>query len=304
MPLDQTINEVPQAQTEGIARRLMGDDLVNRYGDVIGARQTTAADVLRDFTIGFSHGREKVDQLHTQMQGKFRDEYNKAADRAITDKKLDIEKTTSAWEAIKWAAEKAPRGYATKMLKERLTALGFDPESLSPTAMKMLSDADFVAQLPKEKLDGAIANGQVDSTMLGAYASNPENLDRLRSEAVDRTHREVQTGELVLNAEHKALKAKQDRARFQDWRTRRPLSIANARLRNENLGLQNQKLKNDAGGGILEQILSGKGLGMTPTPVEPTAQTQPVAGADVPSPLKPAPTADAVDAAKARLGLK
>jgi hypothetical protein len=213
MPLDDTIKEVPQADTEAIARRLMGDSLVDRYGDVIGARDTGVADVLRDFTIGFSQGQQKVDELHLKMQDTFRDQYNKAAERAVADKKLDMEKTSAAWEAVKWASEKAPRGYASGILKERLAQLGFEP---TPTSLKMLADADFVAQLPKNMIDEAVANGNVNSTMLNAYFSDPMELDKFRNNAVERQRDEADTGRIILDTENKALKNKTDRAKYKD----------------------------------------------------------------------------------------
>lgn len=311
MPFDDTIPDVPQSDTDAIARRLMGDSLVDRYGDVIGARPTEAKDVLRDFTIGFSKGQEQVDSLHMKMQTTFRDEYNKAAERALAAKKADADKASAAWDAIKWAAEKAPRGYAAQMLKERLATLGFDPKSLSPTALKMLTDADWFAQLPTKEIDEAVKSNRIPSAVFNAYFTDPMQADKFRNDAVSRARHQADTDRLIQTTEDRARKAKEDRQKFRAWRQDRPLSIKNAQLRSENLRLTNEKLRKGASGGILERLLAGEGLGMEQAPesgvVEPSAQAQAVANPDAtmaPSPLRPTPTADEVAGIKAKYGLK
>lgn len=309
MPFDDTVAEVPQAQTEGIARRLLGDDLVNRYGDVMGARKTTAADVLRDFTIGFRHGQEKVDEIHMKMQDTARKAYNKQAERALAAKQLDMKTAGEAWEAVKWAAEKAPRGYAAGMLKERLKVLGIEP---SPTALKMLTDADWVAQLPRAEIDKAVhEDGTIDTPMLNAYFTDPMKLDQFRNQAVRRQRDEADTNRMILGAERTRITQKRDKIKLADEsaahraglpQRKAELGVANAEA---TLGLRQQKLAK-GNGGILEKLLSGEGLGQEPTPLDPTAGEQPVAGVEAPTPIAaPSPVDPAkVAAIKAKYGMK
>lgn len=308
MPFDDTVQEIPQAATEGIARRLLGDDLVNRYGDVMGARKTTAADVLRDFTIGFRHGQEKVDELHMKVQDTARKAYNKQAEKALASKQQDIQTTKAAWQAATWISEHGPAGYKEKMLKEQWDKLGV---TYTPTTLKMFADADFLAQLPQKDIDKGIEDGTIDTSMLNAFTGDSMKASQFRSEAMKRKRDEADTNRMILGAEGTRIKQQRDRLKLKQEKqayaagvpqAKDTLSITNAQL---NADVKRQKLAK-GNGGVLEKLLSGQGLGMTDTPLDPNAGEQAVAGVEAPTtPVAPTPVDPAkVAEIKAKYGMK
>lgn len=309
MPLDEQqmqaeSSPVPQAQTEGIARRLLGDDLVNRYGDVIGARKATAADVLRDFTIGFSQGREKVDELHMKVQKQFQTSYAKQEAAAIEAKKADSAKVKTVLEAIK-TVQGLPPGHRASILKDTLDAAGI---SYSNAAVKLFTDSDLVSQLPMEKLaeaagpDGALSTAEVSGVMGSGL-----NAAKFLSEVSRKNRDEQATQGLILNAERTKLRAKRDAVAAAVERKTAPFRVEGAKLSIENARLNaavKEKALNTADkSSMLDRVLSGEGLGL-PSPVDERTVEQPVAGAGLPAAHPVVPVDQDARAAAARnLGL-
>jgi hypothetical protein len=318
MPLNDVIENVPQGETEGIARRLLGDDIVSRYGDVIGARKAGMADVLRDFTLGFTKGQGAVDALHLKVQDQFSQQYHQAATTAAAEKKIDVDKAKAALKALK-DVQGLPPGNRVAVLKDTYDALGITNMT---TPLKMFADSDILAQLPMDKLEKAAAEGTLSTAQMSAVFGDASKATQFINEAARRKRDEAQTGNAILAAERTALSMKRDKLKLAEEKARHPLSIKDAQLRSENLTLQNKaieaKLAKGASGGALGALLSGKGLGLpaqqAPAPVStspklaepgvvPLAPPDPMAGTGS-SALAPAASPDAVAAIKAKYGLK
>lgn len=301
MPLDEDINEdVPQAQTEGIARRLLGDDLVNRYGDVIGARKPTAADVLRDFTIGFTKGADKADELKMKVRDTYENAYAKRQRAAIAQAQQDGEKVKTMTAAIREAA-KYP-GYATGILKEALAPLGLQP---TPTVLKMMADIDLMGNTPLDELDAAADDGK-GTVVMGAAAAamgSPLNFAKFLSENARRRRDDQATGNAIIETQAKRLKLKRDKLKFAQEKKKAPLSIRDAQLSNQ---IKEKRLnKPDVAigmTGVPEIDAELAGSDETASTLQPAPTTAP-ATSPVTAPLA-TPSQTDVDAAKARLGLR
>jgi hypothetical protein len=203
---------VPQGDTEAIARRLLGDDLVNRYGDVIGARSTTAADVLRDFTVGFHNGPAKVDELKMKVAETYRDSYVKAQRSALAKAKIDADNVKSILDVVK-TVQGLPPGHRTAVFTEHLDALGIP---YSKAAVKMFLDADMTAQLPLDELAAAADNGDLKTSDVAGVMGTGLNAAKFLGEVSRRQRDRQATGNMILDAERKRLSIQDAAARFQE----------------------------------------------------------------------------------------
>lgn len=149
MPLEDALNNpsqtaaVPQADTERVARSLVGDDLVNRYGDVLGIRKPGLADAARDFALGMTHGADKVTQLKMQV----RDEYDKrqlqAQRRGMAQVQIEKEKVNGFFDLVNKARSLPNKSLAQTFLKEQLPQLGYGNNA---AMIKLIMDPTFFDQ--------------------------------------------------------------------------------------------------------------------------------------------------------------
>jgi hypothetical protein len=288
---------VPQAQTEAIARRLLGDDLVNRYGDVIGARPSTAVDSLRDFTLGFTHGQNKVDDLHLKVQKQYQDAYTKQQRAAVAAKTGDIKQAKAILDAIK-TVQGLPPGHRTAILKETLEGAGIP---YSAAALKMFADSDLLSQLPMDDLQKAVDDGTLSTSEISGVMGSGLNAAKFISEAARRKREDQQTQGLILNAERTKIETKRDQLAFDEARKTRGLDILKKRLTVGGLELGNklkQKALDKAGKGLTGIPEIDAELAGTPLPAgaAPTVQTPGGTGSTNTA-------QNALAAAKARLGI-
>jgi len=127
---------LPQAGTMAIARRLLGPDLAQRYGDVIGAREKTVHDVARDFAIGALSGDPfKADAVKSQMVRAYNDDLRKEEAAARARDQENRAKLGAFFDGLA-AVRQAPEEAQSSLLKHvmRMTT-GDDPD---PTTLKLL----------------------------------------------------------------------------------------------------------------------------------------------------------------------
>jgi hypothetical protein len=281
--MEAATDSVPQGDTATIARRLLGDDLVNRYGDVIGARKTTAADVLRDFTLGFQNGQAKVDELKLKIQERYQDAYVKQQRSALAKAKIDADKVKGVLDTIK-TIQSLPPGHRASILKEQLQAIGIEP---SASALKMFTDSDMIAQLPIDKLAEAADNTDVNTSDLAGVMGSGLNAAKFLGEVRRRQKDETQTGNLILEREKKRLSIMDAAAKFNERQAQSGIRQERAEQQVERgkLGIKKDKLSiakskaklaKDAakpaasltGDPVLDAALSG-GTPATPPPAAP-----------------------------------
>lgn len=302
MPLDQTLASVPQAQTEGIARRLMGDDLVNRYGDVMGVRPYSAADALRDFTTGWQGGanKENADKLKMQIRNQFQTQYNKSQAAAIAQKQADVKNATSVIEAIK-NVQALPPGHRAQILKETLDNAGIP---YSNAAIKMFADSDLIAQLPMSEIEKQANDGTLDTATLGSVFGTALNAGKFMEAAANKKRYDQTTQNLVLDAELKNQQKRKNDADYQQALLMNPLKLKAEKLsiRNAHLtGEQRQYKIDHPSGSLLKDLIGGEVPGgpqsaaFVGSPATPPAEVAPDATKPTNVPETPqSPTAAAV----------
>lgn len=161
MPIDNALNPdptggVPQADTERVARGLMGDDMINRYGDALGVRPATTVDHLRDFTMGMTHGADKVTALKLQVQDAYAKRQLGAQRLAVAEAMQKKQKVMGLFDGIEKLRTVQPNLRAA-IAKEVFTGLGY--ENVSPAWIKVASDPDFFDGNSLSKLRQLVNDG-------------------------------------------------------------------------------------------------------------------------------------------------
>ena len=295
---------VPQSDSDAIARRLLGDDLVNRYGDVIGTRKPGAADALRDFTVAFSHGQAKADELKMKVQENYREAYTTAQRNAIAAKQADIDKSKAVLDAIK-TVQSLPPGQRAGVLKETLDSMGL-PHSAA--AIKMFTDSDHYAMLPMDILETAASDGTLSTEQISGVFGSALNAAKFMAETARKKRDQQTTGNMVLRAEDQKIKARLDKLKLQREKQfgvmRDRLSIKNATL---DAKIKEKNLAKKAAVDPFEALLA-ESEGPTPadvvTPAAGVAIPQPAPGPAATPPAVVESGASDVSKAKTLLGLK
>lgn len=131
---------VAQADTERVARGLVGDDLVNRYGDVIGARRATAADALRDFALGTTKGADAVTGMKLQVRKAYEDRQIQA-ERAGVARAAQAREQVAGWGRLITQSKLMPKTIRKKYIETGLSKLGL-PEA-DPLFIAAATDPDI-----------------------------------------------------------------------------------------------------------------------------------------------------------------
>lgn len=200
MPFDPN---VPQADQDAIARRLLGDDLVNRFGDVIGARPKGFRDALRDFTIagGSQDGGQKLNALKLQVQERFSEELQKEQEAARLKREEDRRIGKQFLSTIE-TIQKLPPGHRSSVLKETLDKAQIP---YTQATLKMFTDADMLAKLPIPELQRAAADGELSAEAIGTVTGDANASAKFIQAAETRTKTRQQTQNLILGAQKKGL---------------------------------------------------------------------------------------------------
>lgn len=128
---------VAQAKDDTVARGLLGDELVNRYGDVLGLRKETWKDFWRDFgnELGGRGNAERIKQrVIDQYQTREREERLAAQQRDEQDRSK-----LQAFTTLVTKMKDIPKGHRQGILKAGLAQLGMDS---TPEAQKLLADVE------------------------------------------------------------------------------------------------------------------------------------------------------------------
>lgn len=130
---------LPQADTMAIASRLLGPDLAQRYGDVIGARPSTLADVARDTAIGaISKDPSKADSIKMMVAKNYQQQLAQQQQLAAARDADNRNKIATLFSTLKGVKD-VPMKYRKDFLNEAFTKLGIQT---SPFATKILADPD------------------------------------------------------------------------------------------------------------------------------------------------------------------
>jgi hypothetical protein len=238
MPLEDVLNQadptdptagVPQAQTEAIAKKLLGEDGFNRFGDVVGARPATWRDALRDFTIGMTKGADTVETLRLKQREQFQEAVYREQRAALAKAKIDADNVKSVLDTVV-TVSKLPAGYRAGILKEHLQKLGVEP---SPTMLKMMTDSDMIASMPIEQLYEAAtrADGTIDMAKLGAVMSDSKAGADFFVNMIRAQQDKAQIGKMALDmlrSRQTMAKTEEDNARA---RERHAVDLADKRIR-------------------------------------------------------------------------
>lgn len=129
---------LPQAATQTIARRLLGPALADRYGDVLGIRNTGLQDIARDFAVGAISGDPaRADQLKMQVLQNYRSELRREEDQAAQREEA-ARQTMQGFFTMLQQGRSVPRELRKDFFKEGMSKLGI--EATSPLFMNLLSN--------------------------------------------------------------------------------------------------------------------------------------------------------------------
>lgn len=127
-----------QAATMKIARQLLGPDLAERYGDVVGGRPVTAGDVARDFAIGaISRDPGKADAIKAQVYQQYNDQLRKEEDQANQRTQAAAQKMNS-WFKLLEVIKSAPKDARRDLYTTGYTQI-FEEEPASPLMEKIVT---------------------------------------------------------------------------------------------------------------------------------------------------------------------
>lgn len=180
---------IVQANTDRIARQLLGDDLVNQYGDTMGARTPTFADRIRDFGSTMAGGPEKTQSLKNQARTAYQDARYKAAQTGLVQARIARAKGIALADAIKTAQE-APTSQRKQLFSAMLDEQGLDH---SPAVAGLFMHEDILGSRSLAAFDKGLRDGSISiddaATTLGSPKAALDYLGKLR--ANDQADRKV-----------------------------------------------------------------------------------------------------------------
>lgn len=273
MPVEETIQAIPQSDTDTIARRLLGDDMVDRFGDVIGARPHGLRDVARDFALGVSGGPTASLELRTKVQEQFQKAYNTEAKAAAARAQQDRETATMVINTLKTVSG-LPPGHRASIFQETLDQAGIP---YSKAAVKFLVDADTASQLPMPLLFEKARSGELTTANISAVLGSASNTARWYTDMMRASRDRIETGNKILEAEKKALSIRdlQDRMRVRAERERVTTIGLQERVKSQKLSNASKRRKLTApatgAGGLPPDIAAELGSPALGAPVAPAA---------------------------------
>ena len=160
MPLLEQPGLPSQSDTDTIARSLLGDDLAQRYGDVIGSRPRTPADAVRDTTISGSQGNETLDGLKAQVAEQYNAGLQAATEAASAKKRADEMTVRSVGEGIRairsgYSPSSRVQAYAALLEEHGITA-----------------DKTVLKEFEAEAEEGGIAADEVLDRLAGGMSTD------------------------------------------------------------------------------------------------------------------------------------
>lgn len=277
MPLEDVIAAqngadpgVAQADQERIARQLFGDELVNQFGDVIGARKPGIRDALRDFTLGAAKGPEAVGALHEQIRNQAETTMVRQRRAAIAQAQEDRQKATFALSAIE-AANRLPTKHRKGVLKDLLGQVGIEPPK---AVLDMFTDAELIGSLPTKKIIDAINSGESSLSfddVAGVLGSTDRAAGFVQT-AIRAKANENDLNKQIVDLERKKLSLADAVRRFKEAqetkRERRSGIRSGAKLKK--LGVEQKRRALDEGGNPLDAAIADLLKGSTPTTPAPS----------------------------------
>jgi hypothetical protein len=202
---------ISQADTEAIARRLFGDAIVDKLGDVMGARKPTLADGIRDFVIASTKGLDTLEALRQKQREDFQNAFFKAQQAAAAKALADRQTVKTVLDAIK-TVQGLPPGQRAAVLKETLDQAGIP---YSQAAIKMFTDADILSQLPMDQLDQAADQGKITTADVAGVFGSGLNAAKFHQSLALAKQDQEKTQNLILDRTKTALQIQDTKRRLQ-----------------------------------------------------------------------------------------
>lgn len=198
---------VPQSDRDAIARRLLGDEMTDRYGDALGLRKETWKDFFRD--MGNELGRTgNADRVKQRVVDQYRQREQDERAAAQQRDEEDRAKLGSFINLVKTMKD-IPKGHRQGILKAGAAKLGMEG---SPEVVKLLADVenfDSEAVLTPELVQMLFENPQQGIAELSKVVSDPEALIALSKGISQMGEERKRTQNMILE---------QDRAKERDER--------------------------------------------------------------------------------------
>ena len=203
--------DVPQSDSRVIAERLLGPEMTERYGDVLGIRKGTWKDFWRDAgnEIGRSGNADRVkERVIDQYNQKYRQE-RQDAEQKDQENRLKIQSYVDLVRSMK----DTPKKFRTAVFKEGLEKLGM---AASPTVLKMLSDPEeFNAEeiLTPEMVEMLQEDSAAGLQQLEQVGMDPQAAVALKKGIQQMRRTKEETQALILRNERNRAGIEQTRAR-------------------------------------------------------------------------------------------
>lgn len=169
---EQAIQGTPlQAQTASIAKGLgFSDEVIDRYGDAIGARPRRTSDFLRDFATGFiQNDPEAATRIKTQVRDQFNQQVERKLRIARQKKEEDRQQALFLLDAVK-KSQAVGGANGAALLKDIYKQAGMEP---TPSIMKMMTDRDQWNQEILEEMEDMVTKGVITTDDFKSIATNP-----------------------------------------------------------------------------------------------------------------------------------
>lgn len=195
----------PQAGGAGVSARLLGPDLAEKYGDVLGTRPKRGGDFLRDFVVGMANGGDPTaaDAMKMKVQESYANEYAASRKREQEDRDQALQ-TIQTMQKTLTELPAMSKHLRKPYLKKTAEALGLDADPFladvadEPGFAEFVSDPDVQANIEKDPVSAltnwtsAFGNGQLALQTFNAY-SKAMDARKARDKAVATESRQVES---------------------------------------------------------------------------------------------------------------
>lgn len=223
--------DVPQSKSKVIAERLLGPELAERYGDVLGLRKEKWSDFWRDFGNEFA-GRGNAERLKQRVLDQYNQKYQQERQAAAEQDQANVQKINTFVGLIRQMKD-IPKGHRTGILKAALEKLDMQG---SPEAVKLLADVEnFDAEkvLTPEMIDTLLSDSSAGIAQIADVLGDPQAAVALKKGILQMKQTQEETRSLISRREREDQAAQRSavtniRAAAEDELTARANGLASA----------------------------------------------------------------------------
>jgi len=209
-PGDIVPQDIRQSDTMTVAKQLLGDELADRYGDVLGGRGYEKRDFGRDFLMSAAYGGQGAEEVRQRVRKTYDTAYAReleAAQQQDQENRLRVDSVVKTMRDVK----NIPKQHRKAFLKSAFERLGFSSDKF---AIQVMADPEAFAtenlyspemlQLANDKPEDFLARAE---EIIGDGTKAAALLSSLQQAKLNRKHGQ----KLVLDLSRQRAKAREER---------------------------------------------------------------------------------------------